>query len=676
MSKLKYILSALLSLLLIFSLSGCGSVPVSKKISISDKDIVPAVKMTDDTLYFSDAPKKALKKISSSGILEMYLDEKTLAVCIRDTISGKMWRSLPEAQSKATAANLIANVIIKGREYSLNSQRDSLSQDCASYNSDNGSLTISYSFRRILENGKKVDITIPLEFNLIDGNLNARVDCKKIEDKSNIDVYIRSVEILPYFAAQNERTKGDYILLPSASGIILDTDTKTEKAPEITLPVYGEDIAKNSLPDSFVPVGAFGMKRAENAFICLIDEGEAIATIKAQKADKSTPLNRVGAEFEITPAFTDDGAIYISNKSYSGILSLSYRFLSSDNADYMTMAGALRELLIRQSKLTDGNLVKSSAYPFNLSLTANDKSQGISTTREQIQELLTALITKGIGNINVILKDDGTLSLAKLTDFTKKNNLSLSLSKNLFSYKGKPLKTLSGEENALGLAINKTDETAEDIIRTMRKNSVGVALGDCGHILPSSYDMMSSIARTDMLREISDICTSVSSHGPLTVSAGNIYTLRYACNIINIPEKSPLEELEYCSPVPFIQGVLHGICDYSFTPVNLSDDPTKAMLKAIEYGAVPHYEWHFASYSENDPLHYMNSLSQARLLYENMKNVFGDLRDQRITAHETLRENLSRTVYSQGTEIYVNYNNEAVTFGGITVDPMSFLRIN
>ena len=72
----------------------------------------------------------------------------------------------------------------------------------------------------------------------------------------------------------------------------------------------------------------------------------------------------------------------------------------------------------------------------------------------------------------------------------------------------------------------------------------------------------------------------------------------------------------------------------------------------------------------------MNSLSQARLLYENMKNVFGDLRDQRITAHETLRENLSRTVYSQGTEIYVNYNNEAVTFGGITVDPMSFLRIN
>ncbi len=676
MSKLKYILSALLSLILIFSLSGCGSVPVSKKISISDKDIVPAVKMTDNTLYFSDTTKKNLKKISSSGILEMYLDEKTLAVCIRDTISGKMWRSLPEAQSKSIAGNLTANIIIKGREYSLNSQRDSLSQGCASYNIDGETLTLSYSFRRVLDNSKKIDITIPLELKLSDGTLSVRVDCNNIEDKSNITVYLKSIEVLPFFGAHKDGEKGDYILLPSASGIILDTHTKTEKAPEITLPVYGEDIAKNSTPDSFVPIGAFGMKCSDNAFICLIDEGEAAATIKARKADKSVPLNQVGAEFEITPTVIDEDAIYICDRSYDGIFSLSYRFLSSDNADYMTMAGALRELLIRQSKLTDGNLIRGSAYPFNLSLKANDKNQGVTTSHEQIQELLTSLITKGIGNINVILKDDGTLNLAKLSDFTKKNNLSLSLSHNLFSYKGNALKTLSGEDNAPGLAINKTDEISEDIIRTMRKYSIGVSLDDCGHILPSSFNMMSFVTRNNMLREISDICTSVSSHGPLTVSAGNIYTLRYAGNIINIPEKSPLEEFDYCSPVPFIQGILHGICDYSFTPVNLSDDPTRAMLKTIEYGAVPHYEWYFGSYSENDPLHYMNSLSQARLLYENMKNVFGDLRDQRITAHETLRENLSRTVYSQGTEIYVNYNNEAVTFGGITVDPMSFLRIN
>ena len=101
-----------------------------------------------------------------------------------------------------------------------------------------------------------------------------------------------------------------------------------------------------------------------------------------------------------------------------------------------------------------------------------------------------------------------------------------------------------------------------------------------------------------------------------------------------------------------------------------------SILKAIEYGAVPHYEWYFESLGEDDKYCYSNSLSQARLLWDNMKTMFSDLRDQRITAHEEVRDNLMCTVYSSGTEIYVNYNDKAVTVGGITVDPMGFVRVN
>ena len=122
--------------------------------------------------------------------------------------------------------------------------------------------------------------------------------------------------------------------------------------------------------------------------------------------------------------------------------------------------------------------------------------------------------------------------------------------------------------------------------------------------------------------------------------------------------------------------MLHGICDYSFTAVNLSDDPNVAMLKAVEYGAVPHYEWYFASMGEDDKYCYSNSLSQARLLWENMKGMFSDLRDQRITSHEEVKTNLMRTIYSNGTEILVNYGDKAVTVSGITVDPMGFVRVN
>ena len=362
------------------------------------------------------------------------------------------------------------------------------------------------------------------------------------------------------------------------------------------------------------------MKSGDSAFMCLIDNGEAVADIKAVKAVKDISYNRVGTEFEITPTVIDEDTIYLSKKPYSGELSLSYRFLSSNNTDYITMAGACRELLIRKGTLTDSN-INSDIYPFNLTLVANNEDLGIATSEEEITELISALSTKGIGNINIMLKDDGKADIPYLSSFASGNSLSLSLYKNLYSHSGKGAINLKGKENPYGIGTAKTDKNADKIIRTMRNASVGVCLADCGHLLLSDYSRFNFTSRSKLLDDVSSLCTAISSHGALTVSSANIYTVKYADSIINIPEKSPLEDKSCCTGVPFLQAVLHGICDYSFTAINLSSDPTTAILKSIEYGAVPHYEWYFGEYKENDPMHYMNSLSQARLLYENAKNI-------------------------------------------------------
>ena len=675
MAKLKYIIVAVLIVITAFLLSRSATLTDSKKMSISDKELLTVSEVSDKSIFFSDTPRKKLKKISASGVLEMYLDESTLAICIYDTISGKMWRSLPKNNTGVSSANLTANVIIKGCEYTLNSQSDSLAFGSASYDIKDDTLIISYSFRRNLENGKKIDLTVPLELKLADGALSAQVNCKKIADNSTAKVYLKSLSVLPFFGAGNEGKKGDYILLPSASGIILDTYKKTKSFDEISLPVYGEDISKNKEVSSFVPIGVFGMKVADNAFICLIDKGESVACIKASKASDKTNCNYVGTEFELTSTTTDGKSLYLSENSYNGTLSLSYRFLSGNNADYITMAGACRELLIRQGKLSDGTLTDGD-YPFKLTLIGSTPEKGTTTSDEEAKELISSLMTKGINNIDIILKDSDKRNVTTLSDFTSKNNLNLSLWQNLFSYSKKSALTLSGEKNSMGLGISSAEKNAGDIINSMRENSVGVCLGDCASVLPSDYRKFNFTDRNKMLSDISELCTSISSHGALTVSSANIYAVKYADSIINIPEKSPLEENSYCKPIPFLQAVLHGICDYSFTAINLSSNPTEAMLKAIEYGAVPHYEWYFAQYEENDPLHYMGSLSQARPLYENMKKMFSDLRDQRITSHEEVKKNVTCTVYSSGSEIYVNYNNEAVTIGGITIDPLGFLRVN
>lgn len=671
MSKFKGIYLTVIIGVLLFAFAGCSNSP--KEINPSSKELLTFSSEYDRSIFSCNKKAADMKLIASSGVLQMYLDESKMCICILDTISGKLWRALPYSSAKAEGAVLTMDIIIKGREYTLNSQRDCVALDCASYEISDSSLTLSYSFRRSLENGKKLDITVPVKFSLSDGTLLVTLDCADIKDSSQTDVYIESVSILPFFGADSKGEQGDFILLPSASGIVLDTHEAAESFDEISLPVYGEDIAENKSVTSYVPIGAFGMKKASSAFVCLINEGEALADIKAQKALTDGTPNSVCANFTITPTLISDDAIYLAKSSYTGRISLSYRFLSGNNADYITMAGACRELLIRQGRLRDGDRDITGSYPFSLTLISHTPENGQTTSQQEAEELITALITKGIGNINIVLNTESLRYVSALSDFVKKENLTLSLGTQLFTYDKKGSLTLSKDTS--GIDITGISQRADEIIDTMRKTSTGVCLNDCGYILPTDY-RDGSLTRSSNLSDISKICTLLSSHGALTVSRGNIYTLKYADTVINIPESSPLENTDYCKSVPFLQAVLHGICDYSFTAMNLSSDPTRALLRSVEYGAIPHYEWYFASLFEGDEYHYSNSLSQARLVYENMKNMFWDLRDQRITAHEQVSKNVMRTVYSGGSEIYVNYNNKAVTVAGITLDPMGFMRVN
>ncbi len=676
MSKLKYIISAaVLALVLIVTALYFGSVP-TEKIRLKDTEVPVWSEEMDRDIFVCKSKTKDMKKVASSGVLQMYLDEKTLAVCVLDTISGKVWSTLPKSDAGEDTANISLSVIAGGREYTLSSQTDSVYAGKGTYSIKDDALTVTYNFHRETEKGKIIDITLPVKFTLSDGALKVKVDCSNLTDNSKGKVYVKSISVLPYFGAYTGGKEGDFMLLPSASGVIVDAHTKPKTFDEISLPVYGKDIAKDCTVDSYVPIGTFGMKQGSNAFICLIDKGEALGTIKCRKELKKSGYNRVCSEFEIRANTEDEGRIYLSEENYEGIISLSYRFLSGNNADYITMAGACRELLIRCGRLTDSNTLSTQAYPFNLTVVTRTEESGDTSTAEQTMEMLSSVTAKGMGNINLMLTSAEEKDYRKVIDFADKEKLTLSFSHNLFSYEGKGDMTLSGERNLLGLSTGDITDNAEDMIYTMREEGVGLRLEDCGNVLPSSYSRGNLQTRDRLLSEISSLCASLSSHGNLTVSRPNIYTVKYASNIVNLPLTSPLEGNKYCKGVPFLQAVLHGICDYSFTAVNLSDDPNMAMLKAIEYGAVPHYEWYFASMGENDKYCYSNSLSQARLLWENMKGMFSDLRDQRITSHEEVKTNLMRTVYSNGTEILVNYGDKAVTVSGITVDPMGFVRVN
>ncbi len=668
----------------------------SDKIRISEKELSVAAETADESLLISTAKRSAMKEIAASGMLKMYLDEKTVTVCIYDVISGALYRSLPEKYAGEKPSALSIDVLIDGREYTLSSQSDSLAFDCTEYELTEDGVTVTYSFRRSLEGRKKIDISVPVSYVLADGVLAVSVDCAKIYCGGN--AVITSVSLLEFFGADSDAKKGDYILLPEGCGAIVDLSEKAESFEKISLPVYGGDPAVSGEQEYDVTVGAFGRKSGNGAFVCLISEGEALSEITACKALKKEGYNRVSTAFNITPLSVKK-YVYISEKTYEGTLQLSYRFLNGDNADYIGMASAVRELLIRQGKLCESGKAQENYYPFNLSLVMSQEAEDESgkasvkalTSYTQAYELLTFLKAKGFGDMNVRLTgvyDKGDTGIFGLKDKSDEKKLMLSAADDgsvrffadslLISGKRGSVTDLENERLPYENIHRIKDGLSSYISEIRQENIYGVCIDDAGEVLTSDFGKLRFSFRENVKNSLYDVFSAICASKALMISKGNLYSVKYADCVIDLPGDALIAKRDDISEVPFIQAILHGITDYSHPAANLTEDITLSMLKAAEYGALPHFEWSCTPVTEDDAedkLYYMNSISQAKAFYDRMKSDFAEIKGRRITAHKKVKEDVYLTVFGEECSVYVNYSNNAVSVSGITVGAKSYAVI-
>lgn len=694
MNKIKKLLTVFVFLLIIFSFSCCNT-SQSSKIKVSSQEISVIADKCDESLLISTAKKSEMKKITASGILEMYLDEKTMSVCIYDTVSKKLYTSLPKASEGEVTSTVSLGFILGGREYMLTSQRDSLAFACTKYKKTKDGIVITYSFRQNLENNKKLNISVPVSYVLSDGMLNVSVDCNKIDNDG--DGVIHTIELLPYFSSDTNTAKGDYIVLPDGCGAIMELETNSDKAIEVSLPVYGGDISMGNNELSQALVGAFGRKCGDTAFACLVNEGEAMCQIKASRAG-SKGHNKVWTSFEITPAKTDESHIYISDNSYKGKISLSYRFLSGDNANYIGMASAVRELLIRKAELRENSLDEKAEYPFNLTLVLSENKQNdrgdnytqYLTDFNEGYELLTSLKAKGLSDINVRLKGIYSGTDTKIDEeLGSEQELDLLLSTqndgtvNLYS----DYALYSSKSSAKGIDKNKINltshkeikHTLNSFITKLRKQSFqGISINDAGKSLNSDFSDKEFSIRENVKSSLREILGSIFASKKLMISGGNLYSIKYACQIIDLPSTSSLKNQEHFRDIPFIQAILHGIVDYSHEAANLTADSKESMLKAAEYGALPHYQWHCCSDTDKGDAntYYMLTLGEAKAYYDKMKNDFSRFRSRRITSHEKIKDEVYLTRFGEDAGVYVNYSDKAVSVAGITIDAKSYALIN
>lgn len=712
---------------LLFTACGNG---ISTDTIKADEIKYQSAEYSGDALH--KAESKAYKSVCSSGLIEMLFDEATMTVAIKDTGSGNLWTSLPQnSVAKQINSSALEVELSNGEDtvYVLNSQDNSVNFGNAVSTVSEDGVSVKYAMSLDEETGKadiealtekqiRVDLTV--NYTLRDGSFYVNVSMNTVTLPEG--VVLEKVRVLNCFGAYDKSDAEDYIFVPDGSGALIMTGVEDTEFTPLTLSVYGNDAATTENAEgSACLVGTFGMKRSNGAFLCIIESGDSIAEIEAERSTDTT-LNRVGAAFNVTDISTEQGKNNVKKTlgyQFKNEITLCYRFLSGRSATYSGLASACRENLIRNSVLSTKTFTTDEKYiPLVLSvqggyINGNGK-YNILTNYEQALSLVTLLKAKGVNNI--YLRYNGLYDTANngsdddfgdfsrklgskkdyeaLYSYLKSQNFSLFLETDLltYDYNSTGAKALNGSkvkseiENAYPYAtqsqgylkMSNLENRIEDILSASADVSFdGYALNDAGAHLYSDYSD-DFYARVTSKKELAAQLPVLATSKLLMLDTGNIYSVKNA-DVISSLAMSPvaMAESDAYVGIPFMQMMLHGITEYSAVELNSAYDIKTAFLKAVEYGCLPSADWYCTKFSEelDGKYYYDSNINDIVSYYTKANEVLGDIRAERMTAHYKEQDGVYCTEYDNSTKVYVNYTSNDVTINGIKIPAMDCVKI-
>ncbi len=203
-----------------------------------------------------------------------------------------------------------------------------------------------------------------------------------------------------------------------------------------------------------------------------------------------------------------------------------------------------------------------------------------------------------------------------------------------------------------------------------KKGLTGVSLGDMTSTLYGDYGKQ-NMSRDNTMDVLTDSYQAINDAGlSLLADSCAAYAFPYADRISDVPLQSSGFDM-FDQDIPFYQIVLHGVIPFSGTAINASADSTGTFLDTIASGSNPAYDMIYAEASdlkdtELDVYYYSNYSfwqSTAAEEYKIASEVLSGVSDQTITDHYVDGDK-TVTVYSDGTEIMVDYAKETITVNG------------
>ncbi|BBH20641.1 hypothetical protein Back11_19860 [Paenibacillus baekrokdamisoli] len=504
--------------------------------------------------------------------------------------------------------------------------------------------------------GSNAEFTIPVNYSLDGEYLVVSVPNKEV--KFNPAYPIATLQILKYFGAAGTKQAG-YMFVPDGAGALIHLNNGKQNAEPYQVPVYGRDgtydVKEQIQSNAITRLPVFGLKQNDHAFLGMIEDGDAMASISADVSGRNDSYNSISSKFQVVAmdfytlsSGTKTSSVpMFQSQTYAGNLQLRYAFLSGGSSDYVGMAQKYRTYLVNKYQLKP--LTASDDSPFMLELEgAFRKSKsflGIPyesteslTSFSEAQSLLQKLKKANIHSIDLRYVGwfndgirhsspadiqiagalGGKSGFEKLADYARQNKIGFYPDVAfLEKYKG-----AAGSATFLDrskakvynynpvMYVKDLDKFSHYILSPSKLSAQvqgfladygnlggqGLSMRDLGNEVNSDFDPDHTIVRQDAMKIITTEFEKLKKQaGSLMVNGGNVYSLPYAASIINAPTKSSQLNITD-EDIPFYQIVLHGYFDLAGAPFNMDENqnPQLSMLKALETGSNIYYQWYYS----------------------------------------------------------------------------------
>lgn len=264
--------------------------------------------------------------------------------------------------------------------------------------------------------------SVPVEYSLTSSGFKADIIFDEVTEKSE-NYKLTSVTLLPYFAAADSKTNGDY-LVPDGSGALFSMNNS--KGTSYSRDFFGDDpaISGNTFEllsqNQYLPV--FGMYSDIGSYLATVDGAAAAAKLNVSTYSAQMPANsacisftyRVFDKIQNTQLSAGDGSAEGIYNVYGNVItgeqpSVSYTLMAK-NCGYAAMADRYRNYLTASGSIKEKSRGINLLLDFVCVTVSTENVLGVSynkptvlTTLSEIKDVLNKLYEAGISKIDVRL---------------------------------------------------------------------------------------------------------------------------------------------------------------------------------------------------------------------------------------------------------------------------------